>query len=160
MEVFLHHDVAAASELRVLVADECGIDDGSARRVLRAVHESEEIAGVEIAKAVHLVRWRHGGTERALICVANSKHRSIRSARMWKSRSPGVETAWRGRRESRGICVAPPAAAGQRAGPTLPIQMPMTHERSPSRSRNPTARTSAARRHRASGPRRGYRRRG
>ena len=30
-----------------------------------------------------------------MICVAISKHRSMRLARMWNSRSPGVETAWR-----------------------------------------------------------------
>ena len=30
-----------------------------------------------------------------MICVASSKHRSMRLARMWNSRSPGVETAWR-----------------------------------------------------------------
>ena len=30
-----------------------------------------------------------------MICVASSKHRSMRLARMWNSRSPGVATAWR-----------------------------------------------------------------
>ena len=34
-----------------------------ARRVLRSVHKAEEIAGIEITKAVHFVDWRHGGTE-------------------------------------------------------------------------------------------------
>ena len=30
-----------------------------------------------------------------MICVASSKHRSMRLERMWKTTSPGVETAWR-----------------------------------------------------------------
>ena len=30
-----------------------------------------------------------------MICVASSKHKSMRFARMWNSKSPGVETAWR-----------------------------------------------------------------
>ena len=30
-----------------------------------------------------------------MICIASSKHRSMRFARMWNSKSPGVETAWR-----------------------------------------------------------------
>ena len=32
-----------------------------------------------------------------MICVAISKQRSMRLARMWNIRSPGVETAWRSR---------------------------------------------------------------
>ena len=30
-----------------------------------------------------------------MICVASSKHRSMRLARMWNRMSPGVATAWR-----------------------------------------------------------------
>ena len=82
---------------------------------------------------------------RAMICVASSKHRSMRLARMWNSKSPGVETAWRApARISRNGC----SSAG-RGGPKSRSHAsdpnPMTQERPPSRSRNSTARTSAAR---------------
>ena len=80
-----------------------------------------------------------------MICVASSKHRSMRLARMWNSKSPGVETAWRApARISRNGC----SSAG-RGGPKSRSHAsdpnPMTQERPPSRSRNSTARTSAAR---------------
>ncbi len=80
-----------------------------------------------------------------MICIASSKHRSIRFARMWNSKSPGVETAWRApARISRNTC----SSAG-RGGPKSRSHAsdpkPTTQERPPSRSRNSTARNSAAR---------------
>ena len=52
-----------------------------------------------------------------MICVASSKHRSIRFARMWNSKSPGVETAWRvPARISRNSC----SSAG-RGNPKEPV---------------------------------------
>ena len=63
VQVLLHDDIAAAGERRVLVADERCIVDGSARGILRSVDKAEEIAGIEITKAVHLIDRRHGGTE-------------------------------------------------------------------------------------------------
>lgn len=82
---------------------------------------------------------------RAITCVASSKHRSMRLARMWNSKSPGVETAWRAaERISRKGC----SSAG-RGGPKRRSHAsdpnPRTQESPPSRSRNSTARTSAAR---------------
>ena len=64
---------------------------------------------------------------------------------MWNSKSPGVETAWRApARISRKGC----SSAG-RGGPKRRSHAsdpnPMTQESPPSRSRNSTARTSAAR---------------
>ncbi len=81
---------------------------------------------------------------RAMICVASSKHRSMRLARMWNNRSPGVETAWRApARISRNGC----SSAG-RGSPKRRVHAsdpnPMTQESPPSRSRNSTARNSAA----------------
>src|SRR5580658_828919 len=69
----------------------------------------------------------------------------MRFARMWNSKSPGVETAWRApARISRNTC----SSAG-RGGPKSRSHAsdpkPTTQERSPSRSRNPTARNNAAR---------------
>ena len=56
-----------------------------------------------------------------------------------------MATAWREpARISRNGCSSA-GRGGQTAGPTPPIRMPMTHERFPSMSRKPTARTSAAR---------------
>ena len=70
----------------------------------------------------------------------------MRLARMWNSRSPGVETAWRPpARISRNGCAAPPAAAVRKSRSHASDPNPMTQERPPSRSRNSTARTSAAR---------------
>ena len=82
---------------------------------------------------------------RAMICVASSKQRSMRLARMWKSRSPGVETAWRGPAWiSRNGC----SSAG-RGGPNslshASDPIPITQERFASISRKPTARSSAGR---------------
>src|ERR1700730_5037123 len=82
---------------------------------------------------------------RAIICAAISKQRSIRFARIWNSRSPGVETAW---------CWAPrisrngwsPAGRGSpnsRSHASDPI--PITQERPASSSRNSTARINAGR---------------
>ena len=80
-----------------------------------------------------------------MICVAISKQRSIRFARMWNSRSPGVETAWRGpARISRNRW----SSAG-RGSPNswsqAPDPVPITQERPASRSRNSTARINARR---------------
>src|SRR5262245_51072693 len=82
---------------------------------------------------------------RAMICVASSKHRSMRLARMWNKRSPGVATAWRSpARTSRNGC----SSAG-RGGPNRRSHasdpMPMTQDRPGSMSRNSTARNSAER---------------
>src|SRR3984885_6291678 len=80
-----------------------------------------------------------------MICVASSKHKSMRFARMWNSKSPGVETAWRapariswkgGRSGGRGR----PKSRSHALDPN-----PMTQERPASMSRNSTARNRAAR---------------
>ena len=80
-----------------------------------------------------------------MICEASSKQRSIRSARICNSRSPGVATAWRApaliswkgcNSAGRGW----PKSLSQASDPT-----PRTHERFPSMSRKPTARSKAAR---------------
>ena len=63
MEIFLHDDVAAAGEGRVFVADEHGVDRCLASGILRPVDETEEIAVVEIAEALHLVHRRNGVAE-------------------------------------------------------------------------------------------------
>ena len=82
---------------------------------------------------------------RAMICVASSKHRSIRFARMWNSKSPGVETAWRApARISRNTCNSA-GRGGPKSRSHASDPKPMTQERPPSRSRNSTARNSAER---------------
>ena len=81
-----------------------------------------------------------------MIWAASSKHRSVRTARMWNSRSPGVATACRGpERISRNGCS--PAGRTQPAASLLQALWlsPVTQLRNPSKSRNPTARTSAGR---------------
>src|SRR5690242_6835900 len=87
---------------------------------------------------------------------ANSKHTSIRSCRIWKSRSPGVETArWTVPASSRNGC----SSAGR--GPEnsrshAPEPMPATQASGASGTRNPTARCrpaqSASRSRTASSP--------
>ncbi len=80
-----------------------------------------------------------------MICVISSKDRSMRLARMWNSRSPGVETAWRApARISRKGCNSAGRGCPNRRS-HAPAPKPMTQESPPSRSRNSTARTSAAR---------------
>ena len=69
----------------------------------------------------------------------------MRWARMWNSRSPGVETAWRApARISRKRCSSAGRGCPKRRS-HAPDPNPMTQESPPSRSRNSTARTSAAR---------------
>ena len=78
-----------------------------------------------------------------MICVASSKHRSMRLARMWNSRSPAWRPRGACRRGSRGTGAAPPAAASPNSRSQASDPIPMTQDRFASRSRNPTARTSA-----------------
>ena len=80
-----------------------------------------------------------------MICVASSKHRSMRLARIWNSRSPGVETAWRApaRISRNGCSSAGRGAPNSRSHASEPN--PMTQERPASRSRNSTARNRPAR---------------
>ncbi len=80
-----------------------------------------------------------------MICAASSKHKSMRFARMWNSKSPAVATAWRpAARISRNACSsAGRGAPKSRSHASDPN--PMTQERPPSISRNSTARNSAAR---------------
>ena len=59
VEIFLHDDVAAAGECRVLRADQHGVDHRLAARIFRAVDEAQEIAIIEVAEAVHLVDRRN-----------------------------------------------------------------------------------------------------
>ena len=59
VQIFLHDHVAAAGEEGVLGSDISGVDRRLRRRVLRAVDETEQIAVVEIAKAMHLVDRRN-----------------------------------------------------------------------------------------------------
>jgi len=82
---------------------------------------------------------------RAIICVASSKDRSSAWRRRWNSRSPGVETAWRApARISRKGCNSRGRGRPKRRSHASDPN-PMTQESPPSRSRNSTARTSAAR---------------
>jgi uncharacterized repeat protein (TIGR03803 family) len=60
VEIFLYDDVAAGNKRRVFVADEDGIGYGGAAGILRAIDEPQEIALVEVTKAVHLIHWRNG----------------------------------------------------------------------------------------------------
>jgi hypothetical protein len=95
VEIFLHHDVAAAGEYGILIADQHSFADHFIAGILRAVNKSEEIAVIEVSKAVHFI---HLGNH-----VPNTRHDLRRKletqihvlARMWNSNSPGVEGAWR-----------------------------------------------------------------
>ena len=63
MQIFLHDDIAAAGEARILGADQHRGERLVSGRVLGAVDKPEEIALVEIAETLHLVDRRHGGPE-------------------------------------------------------------------------------------------------
>src|SRR5580693_3653149 len=80
-----------------------------------------------------------------MIWVTSSKHKSIRSARTWNSRSPGVAKAWRepaliSRKGCSSAGRGWPNSLSQASDP-----IPITQERFPSISRKPTARNSAGR---------------
>ena len=65
VQVFLHDDIAAAGESRVLAADEGGVERVAAFRIFGAVDKAQEIALVEIAEAVDLVLGRDQSPEPA-----------------------------------------------------------------------------------------------
>src|SRR3984893_10431348 len=58
MEIFLHDYVAAPSERGILLADECGVDHRFATRILGAIDEAQEVAVIEVPKAMNLVDRR------------------------------------------------------------------------------------------------------
>ena len=58
VQVFLHDHVAAAGECQVFCADIDGFDGLLGRRVFRAVNEADEVAVVEIAKAMDFINRR------------------------------------------------------------------------------------------------------
>jgi hypothetical protein len=66
VEIFLHHDVAAAGEYGILIADQHSFADHFIAGILRAVNKSEEIAVIEVSKAVHFI---HLGNH-----VPNTRH--------------------------------------------------------------------------------------
>ena len=122
VDVLLDHDVAAAGERLVLVADDRRRDARLAVRVLGAVHEAGQIAEVEIAEAVRLVDQRR-----------RCRQAGRRSAPQARSRSPG-------RRRSRG-------RTGRRASPGRCVGRTETHgtggarPAAPSRTGDPRRRT-------------------
>src|ERR1700693_1802061 len=60
VEIFLYDDVTTGNKRRVFVADEHGIGYSGAAGILRAIDEPQEIALVEVTKAVHLIHRRNG----------------------------------------------------------------------------------------------------
>jgi hypothetical protein len=63
VKVLLHDDVTSAGECCVLLGDPYGIGQGLAGRILRAVHESNQIAVIEVLESVHLIRRRDGSAQ-------------------------------------------------------------------------------------------------
>ena len=63
VQVLLHDDVAAAGKTGVFLADHRGVDRFLARGVLGPVDKPQQVAAVEIAKAVHLVDRGNGLSE-------------------------------------------------------------------------------------------------
>jgi catalase len=66
VKIFLHDHVAAPGECGILLADERGLDHCLATRILGAIDEPQEIAIIEITKAMDLVDSRD--------CVAEAPH--------------------------------------------------------------------------------------
>ena len=119
-----------------------------ADRVLRPVHEAEQVAVVEVAEAVHLVDHGHAlADSRTMIWVASSKHRSMRDGADVEQ-----QVAGRGRRRAAGRTAAPgtgaarPASAGPVSRSHAAALKPVTQRQVALQvPRNPTARTSPAR---------------
>ena len=59
MEIFLHDHIAATGEGGILLADECGIDHRLTARILGAVDEAQEVAVIEVTKAVDFIDRRN-----------------------------------------------------------------------------------------------------
>src|SRR6185312_2397782 len=94
MQILLHDDVASTRKAGVLAADDRRVGGSLVNRILGAVDKAEQIAFVEILKPCTSSAVVTASPRRDMIRVASSKHRSMRMARIWKNRSPGVETAW------------------------------------------------------------------
>ena len=93
VQVLLHDDVAAAGEVRILVADQGGRARRPADRVLGAVDEAHQVAVVEVLEAVDLVDDGAESADRLITRRCQLEAQVHARARMWKSRSPGVDTA-------------------------------------------------------------------
>lgn len=93
MNVLLHVDVATTGEFRVLVADLGGAGGLRAVRILGAVDEAEQIAVVENLKPCTSSTIVIAPAIALATRPASSKQTSRVSARMWNSRSPGVDGA-------------------------------------------------------------------
>ncbi len=55
VNILLYDRVAAADERGIFFADERGVDYRRAARILGAVHKSQQVAVIEVTKAVNLV---------------------------------------------------------------------------------------------------------
>ena len=146
VQVLLHDHIAAAGKAAILVADQHGIDRRLALRVFGAVDKAQQIAVVEIAKAVHLVGDRHR--------VAEPRHdlgRQLEAQIHALGADVEQHVARRGDGVARSGAEFPErmqlgrARLAEQPVPNRPIRTPMTQDSLPSRSRNPTARSSAAR---------------
>ena len=60
MQIFLHDDIAAASEVSVLFTDYYRFGSGRAPGILRPVDETHKIAVVEVTEALHFVHRGNG----------------------------------------------------------------------------------------------------
>ncbi len=65
VQVLLHDDIAAASELRIFRTDERVVRESGADRVLSAIDEPQEVAGIEVTESRDLIDDRHVVTELA-----------------------------------------------------------------------------------------------
>ncbi len=93
VNVLLHVHIAGAGEVGILVADRGGADGQCAVRVLGAVDETQQVAVVEEAEAVHLVDHGDRAGHRLEDAVGQLEADVQLSARMWNNRSPGVAGA-------------------------------------------------------------------
>src|SRR5262249_52997982 len=145
VEIFLHDHIAATGECGILLTDERGVDHRLATRILSAVDEAQEVAVIEVTKAVDLVDRRDRVAEACHDLRRHLEAKVICFARIWNSRSPGVETAWCGpaRISRNGWSSAGRGFPNSRSHASDPI--PITQERPASRSRNSTARINPAR---------------
>jgi len=96
VEIFLHDHIAAADERGILLADKSGVDHRFTARILGTVDESQEVAVIEVTKAVDLVDHRHRVAE-----ARHNVHRHLEAKVHPLRTDMEQQVPWRGNRMAR-----------------------------------------------------------
>ena len=115
VQVFLNHHVASTTELRVFVSDQCRMGDIWSDGIGGSIHESQQVARIEIAEALYLVDYGDAVAKRL-------KQQTLQFKTQIQTRGPNVKQNIAGRG---GRVVLRPLDRGKRLellGPRLRVK--------------------------------------